>query len=527
VVYEDWNYCKEHGCRNCKKVVKQTKGGIKVEDRFWTCSETCKKELLSAENKKREVVLTNLNSAMISNLDSAWNSDFVVDLKELINELFLNKCAAVHANDKTPVSTVTVSSQLESTKNLIDDSDILKQEEKESWKKFYDENKNEDVKELTKKEEKFLTELVTKRKERFEQEEDDRNRERERERAKNLPDWNFLSAGQQQQFIDQINSAQAGQFAAIFIQIDRAIKEAKSDQELLTKKNLVIQEIDQFLLAAPVLNSSELGSNAGWKNEISGASSIGIVNQIKDRVWAGIKAKKAERKGEQELSVLIGEAQVSVNNNDLVKLQKDLEKINAYRNTAAFQKKKVEVENLEKHLFSDLVKYREFIINTLQEELKNEPFPVLVEELKEEHQDFSTKINQFTDRSALENLKNNVLDNVGEKRAEKLVDNLLVQIKKNFTSEAERSTVCQEIYRLRDNGNAWEKKQWDSKREVFEEFLRGDQKKDTPQQSTDDHSLSDYLLPISIIFLLMGLIVAGLVIVHRKLKPFLLSFLSL
>lgn len=153
------------------------------------------------------------------------------------------------------------------------------------------------------------------------------------------------------------------------------------------------------------------------------------------------------------MSVLIQEAQVSVNNNDLVKLQKDLEKINAFRNTAAFQKKKREVENLEKHLFSDLSKYREFIINSLQEELKTQPFPVLVEELKEDNRDFSTKVNQLTDRTALESLKNNVLDNVGEKRAEKLVNNLLDKVKETFASEEERSVVCQEIYRLRDNGN--------------------------------------------------------------------------
>jgi hypothetical protein len=153
------------------------------------------------------------------------------------------------------------------------------------------------------------------------------------------------------------------------------------------------------------------------------------------------------------LSALIQAAQVSVSQNDLVNLQQDLEKISAYRNTAVFQKKKVEVENLEKHLFSDLVKYRGFVINSLQKELDTQPFPVLVEELKAEHQDFATQVNQLTERSALESLKNQVLDNVGEKRAEKLVNNLLVQVEKDFASEEDRTSVCQEIYRLRDNGN--------------------------------------------------------------------------
>ena len=143
-----------------------------------------------------------------------------------------------------------------------------------------------------------------------------------------------------------------------------------------------------------------------------------------------------------------------VQNNDLDKLQQSLAKINAYSNQSVFQKKKKEVEKLEHYLFSaDLSKYREFIVNSLQKELASEPFPVLVEELREVNRDFVNQVNQLTDQSALENIKNEVLNNVGEKKAEKLVDNLLVQIQQNFASEEEKSVVCQTIYRLRDNGN--------------------------------------------------------------------------
>jgi cytidylate kinase len=146
---------------------------------------------------------------------------------------------------------------------------------------------------------------------------------------------------------------------------------------------------------------------------------------------------------------------VLVQNNDLDKLQQSLAKINAYSNQSVFQKHKKEVEKLEHYLFStNLAKYRELVINSLQEALKVEPFPVLVEELKEVNRDFVSQVNQLTDQSALENIKNEVLDNVGEKKAEKLVNNLLVQIQQNFASEEERSVVCQTIYRLRDNGNS-------------------------------------------------------------------------
>ena len=83
----------------------------------------------------------------------------------------------------------------------------------------------------------------------------------------------------------------------------------------------------------------------------------------------------------------------------------------------------------------------------------SDSFPVLVEELREVNRDFVSQVNQLTDQSALENIKNEVLNNVREKKAEKLVNNLLVQIQQNFASEEEKSVVCQTIYRLRDNGN--------------------------------------------------------------------------
>ena len=326
----------------------------------------------------------------------------------------------------------------------------------------------------------------------------------------------------------QIDSAQSDQFSPIFTQVQQAIKKVKDEKLLLAEKNLVIQEIEQLLLADPVINSSELAANnSNWENEINGVSSISQVKQIKDRVVADIKAKKTEKTTENELDSLIQEAQDSVKQNDLVKLQEKLEKINAYRNSLVFQKKKKAVEELEKHLFSDLPKYRELIINSLQAELRVEPFPVAVEELKENNRDFVTKINQLADQQALEKIKNEVLDNVGEKRAEKLVDNLLVQMEKDFDSEADRSSICQEIYRLRDNGNKWERNLWETKKEIFEKFLNQEKKEDTPPHQENNNDQPNYLLPILIIFFLTGSIVGGLILIHQKLKRFLIGFLEL
>jgi hypothetical protein len=336
----------------------------------------------------------------------------------------------------------------------------------------------------------------------------------------NLPDWNLLASDQKQGFIDQINSSSSqDQFSSILDQANQLIKKVKSDQELLTKKDLVIQEIDQLLLTSPVISTSELeANNLDWKNEINRASTVTLVNQIKDRVLADIKAKRTEKQSENEFFSLIQEAQDSVKQDDLVKLQEKLEKISAYRNSSVFQKKKKEVQDLEKHLaLSNISKYREFVINSIQKQLRVEPFPVSVEELKEDNRDFITKVNQFSDQQALENIKDEVLDNVGERRAEKLVDNLLVQIEKDFDSEEDRSSLCQEIYRLRDYGNKWERSLWENKKEVFEKFLN-QEKQDTPHQQEENNNKPNYLLPVLLIFLLVGSIVIGLVFISRKLK---------
>jgi len=76
-----------------------------------------------------------------------------------------------------------------------------------------------------------------------------------------LPDWDLLTESQKQKFIDQINSAQSDQFSPIFTQVQQAIKKVKDEKLLLAEKNLVIQEIEQLLLADPVINSSELAAN--------------------------------------------------------------------------------------------------------------------------------------------------------------------------------------------------------------------------------------------------------------------------
>jgi hypothetical protein len=180
------------------------------------------------------------------------------------------------------------------------------------------------------------------------------------------------------------------------------------------------------------------------------------VNLIKDCVLACITTKKEAKKVKNELTGLISQAQEAVKVNDLTKLQGLLENLTAYQNicASAYENKRAEIEQLERFLASaDLSKYRELVVNSLQAELKKEPFPVSVEELNETNRDFVEKISQLTDQEELGKIKDGVLDNIGEKRAGKLVDNLLVQIKKEFTTEEERSTVCQEIYRLGGGGN--------------------------------------------------------------------------
>jgi hypothetical protein len=75
--------------------------------------------------------------------------------------------------------------------------------------------------------------------------------------------------------------------------------------------------------------------------------------------------------------------------------------------------------------------------------------------------------------------------------------------------------VCQEIYRLRDNGNNWEKMLWESKKDAFEEFLKGAKKKDSSNYD-NSNSKPSYFLPI--LFMVSGVIVVGFLIVCWRLK---------
>ena len=54
-----------------------------------------------------------------------------------------------------------------------------------------------------------------------------------------------------------------------------------------------------------------------------------------------------------------------------------------------------------------------------------------------------------------------------------------------------------------------------------------EKKSENPPNHENNDSKPNYLLPVSVILLITGLIITGLIVVRRKLKHFLLSFLRL
>jgi hypothetical protein len=70
---------------------------------------------------------------------------------------------------------------------------------------------------------------------------------------------------------------------------------------------------------------------------------------------------------------------------------------------------------------------------------------------------------------------------------------------------------------LRDHGNNWEKNLWESQREVFEAFLKGEKKEDS---SNYNHSSNkpNYLWPILAVLLVTGMIITGFLLVGWRSK---------
>jgi hypothetical protein len=337
---------------------------------------------------------------------------------------------------------------------------------------------------------------------------------------KNLPNWGLLSANQQQDFLYQIQLTQPDRYPQIIAQVEQVIYQAKKQAELLAKTTAVSQEIDNFLHQDPPVQLSELEAiNRNWKNEVNNASDIGIINQIKDRVWANIASERAKKNLKSELTRLIKEGQEAVRANDLTKLQAILGNIAAYQNisSSTYQEKKAEIDQLEEILiYSDLSKYQQFIVCLLQKELVKEPFIVTIEELDETNRDFAQKVNQLTEKKALGVIRDNVLDNINKKRTEKLVIGLLNKISQKFTSEEELSAVRQEVYRLKESKNKWEKNSWEQNKDLFIEFLMKNFEP-KPQKEVGESSQPNYWLPVSIILLVSGLAIAVFIILRWSL----------
>jgi hypothetical protein len=220
-VYQElYFYCKSHACINCKDGLRldaeSLKKVIKFGNGFRVCGKRCWNSFLRKENKNEENILINFNEQAKGRLSAIWDGDFYEQIKNLINKLLINKCFVINSNIKLPLPPVMSLFSNEENfrifKDEIDGSRVLSLQEKADWKNFYEKNKNEDIIGLAIEEEKFIAQLITKRREAKERlkkalENLDQERGHYAKKLVDLEGWDLLSADKQHNYLEQIKNS--------------------------------------------------------------------------------------------------------------------------------------------------------------------------------------------------------------------------------------------------------------------------------------------------------------------------------
>ena len=148
---------------------------------------------------------------------------------------------------------------------------------------------------------------------------------------------------------------------------------------------------------------------------------------MRDKILGEIKQKREKKEIGSKLDELISQAQAAAENNDLAKLGKILTKIETYQGTKSYEDRKSLIAKLAQHLAtSDLPKYQELVINSLNEFLQQEP-PLTIGELEQATQNFAEQIKNAGSAEEIETIKNSVSNNINKGRSNKIVINLVKQ----------------------------------------------------------------------------------------------------
>ncbi|KLL01757.1 MAG: molecular chaperone DnaJ [Mycoplasmataceae bacterium RC_NB112A] len=255
-------------------------------------------------------------------------------------------------------------------------------------------------------------------------------------KLESLTDWNLLSESEQNDFANQVKSSQPDQFDNILRKVQALIATKRSGggggDPLLPLKNEAIAEIEREMLKEPAVENSELeAGHQNWATEVKNAISESSINSLKAKVTADIKAKREAKK------------------------------------IPALQQK---------------------VIQQIKTELSHNP-PVSSSELS--YSNWERAINEATTESAIVNIRDHVLAEIKNKRAEKLEVNKIVELlvkakqPENWNNYANLENILKQIKELRSS-NAYAEKEVEIK-EVEKRLLELDSNKfkETVSQSLD------------------------------------------
>ncbi|CAJ0762789.1 22552_t:CDS:2, partial [Entrophospora sp. SA101] len=228
----------------------------------------------------------------------------------------------------------------------------------------------------------------------------------------------------------------------------------QNNNNLPTIRNEAITALTQALNQEPKITDSEL-SKPNWTGEINNSSDASFINNLREELLAEIEAKRKAKAKNSELDELISQAeQTSI----YEKLEELIKKIRACSHLPHYQAKQTQISALETKLGQlDLNKYKKGAIADINNELNNGDNSLKTDELDQENKDYEKQLNQAQTPEQVNQIREKVKNDVGEKKAEKELNNLLAQVKK-VTTNSDKLVIKLKLLQFLKEENCFKQK---------------------------------------------------------------------
>ncbi|KLL01617.1 MAG: hypothetical protein MRERC_13c048 [Mycoplasmataceae bacterium RC_NB112A] len=202
----------------------------------------------------------------------------------------------------------------------------------------------------------------------------------------------------------------------------------------------VINLIHQELKRKPSLSESDIDYK-NWESEIKNASAESKINEIKDKVLAEIKNKRASLKEELEVRELIEQVKKATL---FAELSEIISKLGNYSSTKTYQDNQNEIDELENRLKSlDSSKYTEQTKKDLNNQLKNEGLSE--KDLDEDTKKAKVRAEQTGDPADKKAATQKISQNGAKNNLKKLLSKAVSLLANPKASQIEKEQLAAEI----------------------------------------------------------------------------------